>query len=307
MYSVTGEPVPVEQELAHLAGHRGSGPVRIGNGARNQLQLDTTGALVDAAFLYESSGARSTSGSGVTSVGSSTRSARTGPNPTTASGSPRAPVRHNVHSKLMSWVALDRGRRLAPLFGDREDEERWRAAAARIRDEILSRGLDPEGRHFVNAFGGSDADAALLLIPATEFLPASDPRVAATIDWIRERLGDGHYLYRYRADDGVGGPVGAFVLCGFWLTEALALADRIEEAQEVFVAHAEASNHLGLLAEEIDPSTGELLGNFPQAFSHLGLINAASRIDLGLRRRDEGSGKIPRSPLHESGEGRTLG
>ena len=108
----------------------------------------------------------------------------------------------------------------------------------------------------------------------------------ATRERIRSELGSGPYLYRYRSADGVPGDEGAFVLCGFWLAEVLAMAGKIDEAQEVFVAHAEASNHLGLLAEEIDPSTGELLGNFPQAFSHLGLINAAARIDLALRSSD---------------------
>jgi GH15 family glucan-1,4-alpha-glucosidase len=114
-----------------------------------------------------------------------------------------------------------------------------------------------------------------------------------TVEWIRAELGAGHHVYRYRSDDGVGGEEGAFVLCGFWLAEALAMAGRIDEAQQVFVAHAEASNHLGLLSEEIEPSSQALLGNFPQAFSHLGLINAAARIDLALRLRDEGSPRVP--------------
>jgi len=111
---------------------------------------------------------------------------------------------------------------------------------------------------------------------------------------VRSELGEGPFLHRYLQGDGIAGREGAFLLCGFWLAEALAMSGRLDEAQEIFVAHAEASNHLGLMAEEIDPSTGCLLGNFPQAFSHLGLINAAKRIDLGLRLRDEGSEKLPR-------------
>jgi GH15 family glucan-1,4-alpha-glucosidase len=117
--------------------------------------------------------------------------------------------------------------------------------------------------------------------------------VLGTLDWIRTELGAGPYVYRYRADDGVGGDEGAFVLCGFWLAEVLAMAGQIDEAQRVFVAHAEASNHLGLLSEEIEPGTQTLLGNFPQAFSHVGLINAAARIDVALRLRDEGSPRVP--------------
>jgi GH15 family glucan-1,4-alpha-glucosidase len=146
----------------------------------------------------------------------------------------------------------------------------------------------------VSAYGGNEPDASLLLLPIYGLLSASNARVEATVDWVRAELGEGKYLHRYRADDGVGGPEGAFVLCGFWLAEALALAGHLDEAQEVFVAHAEASNHVGLLSEEIEPATGALLGNFPQAFSHLGLINAAARIDLGLRLRDEGSNSHPR-------------
>lgn len=124
-------------------------------------------------------------------------------------------------------------------------------------------------------------------------LPDDDPRLVETVAWVRSTLTSGPYVYRYHDEDGVAGPEGAFILCGFWLAEALALQGRLDEAREVFVAHAEASNHLGLLGEEIDPSTGALLGNFPQAFSHLGLINAALRIDLGLRLRDEGSARSP--------------
>ena len=130
-------------------------------------------------------------------------------------------------------------------------------------------------------------DAALLLLPVGGFIEPDDPRVLATIDAVRERLGEGPFVYRYKADDGVNGSEGAFVLCGFWLAEALARAGRLEASQEVFAAHAQASNHLGLLGEEIDPRTECQLGNFPQAFSHLGLINSAIAIDRVLRRRDE--------------------
>jgi GH15 family glucan-1,4-alpha-glucosidase len=145
----------------------------------------------------------------------------------------------------------------------------------------------------VAAYDHDHPDASLLLLPIHGFLPPNDERVRQTVEWIRSELGDGPYLYRYLADDGVGGEEGAFMLCGFWLAEVLAMAGRLDEAQEVFVAHAEASNHLGLLSEEIDPSSRSLLGNFPQAFSHLGLINAAARIDLALRLRDEGSARVP--------------
>jgi GH15 family glucan-1,4-alpha-glucosidase len=144
-------------------------------------------------------------------------------------------------------------------------------------------------------------------LPIHGFLEDNDPRATATVDWVRATLGSGPFVYRYHDQDGVAGPEGAFILCGFWLAEALALLGRLDEARDVFAAHAEASNHLGLLAEEIDPTSGALLGNFPQAFSHLGLVNAAMRIDLGLRLRDEGSARSPHlvSSIARSAGGRT--
>lgn len=286
MYSVRGERVPDEEILSHLRGYGGSGPVRIGNGARDQLQLDTAGALIDAAFLYEQTGGNIglRNWRHLSQVISTV--AQNWHRPDHGIWEPRNGVQQNVHSKLMSWVALDRGMRLADRFGDRRAREFGRAATL-VRNDILAHGLDPSHSHFVSRYGGSDVDGALLLLPIGNFVAADDPRVQATIDAIRSRLGEGPFVYRYRAEDGVGGEEGAFVLCGFWLAEALARSGRLEEAQEVFAAHAQASNHLGLLGEEIDPATGAQLGNFPQAFSHLGLINAAVGIDRELRRRAE--------------------
>jgi len=160
--------------------------------------------------------------------------------------------------------------------------------------------LDRTGSRFVAAYGHEHPDASLLLLPIHGFLPPTDDRVLRTVEWIRAELGNDPFIYRYRTDDGVGGEEGAFVLCGFWLAEVLAMAGQVDEAQRVFVSHAEASNHLGLLAEEIEPSSHTLLGNFPQAFSHLGLINAAARIDLALRLRDEGSHRVPEVEIGRS-------
>lgn len=295
MYSIEGAPVPEERTLTELEGFRGSAPVRIGNGARDQVQLDTAGALLDAAYAYERGGGSLTLrswrrlGAVVDEVAARWRE------PDHGIWEPRDGKRHNVHSKLMSWVALDRGARLAPLFGDETRAESWRHTADTVRAEVCDRGYDAARGHFVAAYDHTHVDAALLLLPTSGLLAPNDPRVSRTIDAVRRELCTGPYLHRYRTDDGVGGEEGAFILCGFWLAEALAMAGRIEEAEEVFKAHAEASNHLGLLAEEIDPHTGELLGNFPQAFSHLGLINAAARIDLALRTRDEGLGDLPTS------------
>lgn len=293
MYTLDGDPVPEEFTLEHLRGFEGSAPVRIGNGARDQLQLDTAGALLDTAFVYENSGGSLTlrAWRNLRRVVDQVQMRWTEPDH--GIWEPRDGKRHNVHSKLMSWVALRRGAELAPLFGDDHHAELWREAADQVHADVALRGLDPTGKHFVAAYQHTHADAALLLLPIHGFLPPDDPRVVRTVDFIKDQLGQGPYLHRYKTEDGVGGEEGAFVLCGFWLAEVLAMQGRIEEAQEVFLAHAEASNHLGLLAEEIDPDTGALLGNFPQAFSHLGLIQAAARIDLALRLRDEGSARVP--------------
>jgi len=291
MYGIDGGPVPEEQTL-DLVGHRGSQPVRIGNGARDQVQLDTAGALLDAAHLYEHFG-----GSLTLATWRSLRAvvddvAEGWRNPDHGIWEPRDGMVHNVYSKLMCWIALERGARIAKLFG--ADATRWKAEAAAIRHDVLERGLDPSGSYFVGRYDGTHADAALLMLPLHGFLPPDDPRVRSTLKFVRDELGDGPLVHRYRIDDGVGGPEGAFVLCGFWLAEALAMDGQLDEAAAVFNAHAEeASNHLGLLAEEVEPGTHAALGNFPQAFSHLGLINAAMRIDRAIRMRDEGKPGAP--------------
>jgi GH15 family glucan-1,4-alpha-glucosidase len=165
--------------------------------------------------------------------------------------------------------------------------------ATEVRNDVLAHGITANGKSFRAAYDRDAVDGALLLVPIHGMLEADDPRVVGTVQRIQQELGHGPFLHRYRVDDGVGGEEGAFTLCGFWLAEVLAMMGRVEEAQLVFTSHAEASNHLGLLAEEIDPVTRVQLGNFPQAFSHLGLINAAARIDLALRMRDEGLDGVP--------------
>lgn len=293
MYTVDGESVPDERVLEHLAGFAGSGPVRIGNGARDQLQLDTVGALVDAAYLFERFG-------GSLSLRTWRRLRKvvdglteTWSLPDDGIWEPRGQRRHNVHSKLLCWLAFERAARLAPRFGDVDKARGWTRCAELVHADIRRNGLDASGRHFCASYDTEHVDGALLVMPLHGFLEPDHPAMIRTIERVREELGQGAFVHRYAVDDGVGGPEGAFVLCGFWLAEALAMLGRVEEAQEVFVAHAESSNHLGLLAEEIDPTSGEQLGNFPQAFSHLGLINAAMRIDLALRMRDEGLHGVP--------------
>lgn len=289
VYAVDGHRVPDEQILPELSGFADSRPVRIGNAARDQLQLDTVGALVDAAHLYEHMCNPLTlrAWRKIRAVVEAARR-QTG-EPDHGIWEPRTARRHNVHSKLMQWVALDRGAGIAGVFRDDALQLQWLDDAARVRDEILLRGVDPTGSYFVSSYGGSQVDAALLSLPLYGLIGEDDPRLARTVARIHSELGAGPFVYRYHDPDGIADPEGAFVLCGFWLAEVLALMGRVDEAQDVFTAHADASNHVGLLAEEIDPSNHNQLGNFPQAFSHFGLINAALRIDLALRLRDEGS------------------
>jgi len=292
MYTIDGQAVPEEQELPHLSGAFGSRPVRIGNGARDQVQLDTTGAVVDAAHLFERFGGTLPLSAWRTLAAIIENAEHTWRDADHGMWEPRHGKRHNVHSKLMNWLAMDRGAQVALAFGRRDLCKRWSEVAREIKDDICKNGMDSTGTRFTSIYGEDRPDASLLTLAIHGFLPDDDPRLVATVDWVKARLGAGPYLYRYLDEDGVAGAEGAFVLCGFWLAEALALQGRLDEASATFAAHANAANHLGLLAEEVAPD-GTLLGNFPQAFSHLGLVNAALRIDLALRLRDEGS---PRSP-----------
>ena len=188
----------------------------------------------------------------------------------------RGEPRHFVYSKLMCWVALDRATALADRLDASDRVAAWAQTRDEIRHAILSEGWSDRVGAFTQTFGSDDLDASNLMLPLVGFLPADDPRVLATIAITEERLTDERGLvYRYRADDGLDGEEGSFLLCTFWLAQALAMAGQIDRARTVFERAAAFVNDVGLLAEEVDPVSGELLGNFPQAFSHIGLVNAA--------------------------------
>ncbi len=276
MFGVGGEHDLSERSLSHLAGWRASRPVRVGNGAWEQRQLDVYGELLGAAhrlrdqlsgldevtrhFLVEVADAAATRwrerDQGIWEV--------------------RGDPRDFLYSKLMCWVALDRAIDIADILNAHDRIDTWTAAREQIRDAILKYGWSEKAGAFTQAFGSDDLDASTLMMPIVGFLPATDPHMRSTIDATAGRLTDEHGLvYRYLASDGLEGSEGTFLLCTFWLAQAQALAGEVEQARATFEHAIAYANDVGLLAEEVDPASNELLGNFPQAFSHIGLVNAA--------------------------------
>ncbi|MBV8561301.1 MAG: glycoside hydrolase family 15 protein, partial [Acidimicrobiia bacterium] len=191
----------------------------------------------------------------------------------------RGEPRHFLYSKLMCWVALDRAIALADRLDATDRVERWKTARQEVAEAVLTKGWNERVGAFTQSFDSPDLDASTLMMPIVGCLPADDPRMKATIDAIADRLTDEHGLvYRYLAHDGLEGEEGTFLLCTFWLAQAQALAGELEKARKTFETAVSFCNDVGLLAEEVDSRTGELLGNFPQAFSHIGLVNAAYAI-----------------------------
>ena len=272
MYGVAGERDLSEHVLEHLSGFRGSAPVRVGNAAWQQKQLDVLGEVLDAVHLLRD---RLKQLSGPTQqllVALADRAVESWQDPDAGMWEARDAQRHYVSSKVMCWVALDRAIKLAPVLGETAETDKWTVARDEVRAAVLDRGWSERAQAFCGAFESDELDASVLILPLVGFLPATDHRMGATIDAIEQRLG-GSGLVRRWADDPSG-----FLICTFWLVECLALAGAQERAQAWFRKATSYANDLGLLSEEADSDTGELLGNFPQAFSHIGLINAAWRL-----------------------------
>jgi alpha,alpha-trehalase len=285
MFGVGGEHDLSERTLSHLAGWRASRPVRVGNGAWNQRQLDVYGELLSAVRRLHGQLGELDEVTRHFLVEVADAAAAHWQEPDQGIWEVRGGPEHFLYSKLMCWVALDCAIELADMLDAHDRIEAWVATREQIRDAILERGWSEQARAFTQAFGSDDLDASALRIPMVGFLPATDPRVRATIDAIAERLTDTHGLvYRYRASDGLEGSEGTFLLCTFWLARALALAGEVERARVTFERAVAYVNDVGLLAEEVDPASGELLGNFPQAFSHIGLVNAAWSISQAEER-----------------------
>jgi len=276
MFGVGGERDLTERHLPHLSGWRASRPVRVGNGAWRQRQLDVYGELLLAAqLLVDQLGALDA----VTKqflAWAADSAARRWRDKDHGMWEIRGAPRHYLYSKLMCWVALDRAIALADHLGAENRTTDWIAARDEIRAAILQRGWSEQVGAFTQAFGSDDLDASNLMLAITGFLPADDPRLTATIDATADRLVDERGLvYRYLADDGLPGAEGTFVLCTFWLAQAQALAGDVDAATATFERAIGRINDVGLLAEEVDARSGEMTGNFPQALSHIGLVNAA--------------------------------
>jgi len=276
LYGLHGETDIVEEVIPNLEGYRESAPVRVGNAAIDQRQLDVYGELVLAIYemaryqevvtdrLWET----------VTDIVEYVCEAWTEPD--SGIWEVRSEPRHFVHSKVMCWVAVDRAIRIATRRGFDAPVENWTDERAEIKAAILDRGYDEDRGSFVRAFGSEQLDAVALRMSILEFLPPDDPRIVSTIETIRDKLAteDG-LVYRYFGEDGVPGHENPFVLCSFWLVQSLFRAGREDEAEAVYENVMEYVSPLGLFAEEIEPETGEHRGNFPQAFSHIGLVQCA--------------------------------
>jgi len=285
MYGIDGRRNLSEEELPHLDGHRSSRPVRIGNGAATQLQMDMYGALMDAVYLYNKHGSSISHDLWVNLCRLLDYVCDHWEQRDEGIWEVRGGRQHFVYSKVMCWVALDRGIRLADKRGFPGNRTHWMTERDRIYRQVMERGWNPQVGAFVQHYESESLDAANLIMPLVFFVSPTDPRMLSTIDRTLEQLALGSLVYRYdinnAASDGLDADEGTFSMCTFWLVEALTKAGRLTEARLIFEKMLSYANHLRLYAEEVSHS-GEQLGNFPQAFTHFGLITAACNLDLAL-------------------------
>jgi GH15 family glucan-1,4-alpha-glucosidase len=284
MYGIGGEHDLSERELPHLRGWRNSRPVRVGNGAWGQTQLDVYGELLNCLYVYSEQLGDLHPEIQLFVADLANTAARRWRDTDAGMWEMRGEPRHHLSSKVLCWVALDRAIALANKLGEHAEIERWAAERDEIRNAVLTRGWSEGRQAFTQAFDSDELDAAALLMPIFGFLPATDERMRSTIDAIAADLTQDGLVLRYRNEqglnaDGLAGEEGTFVICSFWLVSALAKAGEADRAEALFDLLVSYANDVGLLAEEIDTARGELLGNYPQAFSHIGLITAAWEID----------------------------
>ena len=298
MYGIGGEHDLSERELPHLRGWRDSAPVRIGNGAWAQVQLDVYGELLSALHLYRERLGELHPEIQAFAADLADTAARRWSEADAGMWEMRGEPQHHLSSKVLCWTALDRAVKLAPSLGEHAKVEEWTASRDEIRTAVLDRGWSDRRQAYTQSFDSDELDAAQLLMPIVGFLPATDGRMRSTIEAIARDLTENGLVLRYRSEqglnvDGLRGEEGTFVICSFWLASCLAKAGEVERAEELFDRVVRYRSDLGLLAEEIDTSSGAQLGNYPQAFSHIGLITAAHAIDKAKESVSEAGSLTP--------------
>ncbi|MFG1813265.1 glycoside hydrolase family 15 protein [Kribbella sp. NPDC049174] len=278
MYGVTGERRLTEFEADWLPGFGGSKPVRIGNAAAEQLQIDVFGEVMDVLALARETQIGPSEDAWAMQRGLMRHLTDVWDEPDEGIWEVRGGRQHFTYSKVMAWVAFDRAARAVERFGMSGPARQWWATADQIHREVCEKAFDTDRGTFTQSYGSKALDASVLLIPQVGFLPPDDPRVIGTVEAVQKELGYDGFVRRYitdHVDDGLPGDEGAFLICSFWLADSLALIGRVGEARAMYDRLVALRNDVGLLAEEYDPVSGRMLGNFPQAFSHLGLVNTA--------------------------------
>jgi GH15 family glucan-1,4-alpha-glucosidase len=290
MYGIGGEQRLTEFELPWLAGYEGSRPVRVGNAASDQFQLDIFGEVIAGVYHAAEAGVRprddAAKSPGLNLQAIIDAVERRWREPDDGIWEVRGKRQHFTYSKFSAWYAIDRALKLAEMTGREEPVERWRALRDAIHEDICQHGYDAGRGTFVQYYGGKALDASLLFIPGSGFLPDDDPRVVGTVDAVMRELATGPFVSRYSTEegvDGLAGSEGAFLICSFWLVNALAAVGRKEEAQRNLDTLIALQNDVGLLSEEYDPAAKRLLGNFPQAFSHIGLLSSILALHEGFK------------------------
>jgi GH15 family glucan-1,4-alpha-glucosidase len=280
-----------EYTLPHFEGYRGSGPVRIGNAAYLQFQLDVYGEVLLALDSYQRAGGTIDDRIWELSECLVEGAANQWQRPDHGIWEFRTEPRHFTYSKVMAWVAMDRGLRLARALQRPVDFDRWHKVREAIRADIETNGWNAQRGTFVQFYGGANVDASLLFMSMVGFLPPDDPRILGTIEAVRRDLSSDGMLWRYNpeeAEDGLRGDEGTFTMCSLWLAGCLVASGRVDEAKSIFEKVLGYGTELGLYSEMLDPQTGEYLGNYPQAFTHIGLIHTARNLDRALNAAEQG-------------------
>ncbi|MGH3274751.1 MAG: glycoside hydrolase family 15 protein, partial [Streptosporangiaceae bacterium] len=299
MYGPAGERRLTELELGWLPGYEDSRPVRTGNAASAQVQLDVYGEVMDALHQARSAGMTPDPAAWALQQALIEHVEQHWAEPDEGIWEVRSGRRHFTHSKVMAWVAIDRAVQAVERTGLDGPIEHWRKLRSQMHDEICQRAVDPRRGCFVRAYGSTELDASLLLLPLVGFLPPGDQRIVRTLKAVQDELCEDGFVRRYRTDgqgaaDGLAGGEGAFLACSFWLADNLALVGRLQEAKQLFGRLLDLRNDVGLLAEEYDPARRRLVGNFPQAFSHVGLVNSAFNLAVADSTSESGSRQGPR-------------